>query len=274
MLLLQSAALCIVALYTAVRCLEEPRRSRFILRMLLLSASAWAAEESAILFYGFYHYSPQWSLFLHRVPLVIVLIWPAVIHSGWDMASQILPDSRRLRPLLAGVIVCADAGLIEPLAVQAGLWDWELSGIFHVPPVAILGWGGYAFLCVLTLEWFGCGRTGTAAEWRLLALPPLGVHAFLLSSWWGIFRWVNFPVSPVRAAAGAWGFFLCVTGLALVFKVGRRVERKGLLLRLPGAVFFFALLAVTGRGAPWLVLYAAAFVPPYLVLLAQQGREL
>ncbi len=274
MLLLQSAALCIVALYTAVRCLEEHRRIRFLSRMVLLSASAWAAEESAILFYGFYHYSPQWSLFLHRVPLVIVLIWPAVIHSGWDMASQILPDAKRLRPLLAGVIVCTDAGLIEPLAVQAGLWAWEQPGLFHVPPVAILGWGGYAFLCILTLERFGCQRTRPGAEWRLLALPPLGVHAFLLSSWWAIFRWVNSPVSPVQAAAGAWGFFLCVTGAAFALNVGKRVERKVLLLRLPGAVFFFVLLAVSGRDAPWLVLYASAFVPPYLALLAQQGREL
>lgn len=40
------------------------------------------------------------------------------------------------------------------------------------------------------------------------------------------------------------------------------------MLRAPGALFFFALLGLYGRDLPSLWVWSAAFVPPYLAVLA------
>jgi hypothetical protein len=48
------------------------------------------------------------------------------------------------------------------------------------------------------------------------------------------------------------------------------VEKKTLLLRLPAALFVFLLLVLNAGGSGLLVVYALAFVPPYLTLMAQQ----
>jgi hypothetical protein len=48
------------------------------------------------------------------------------------------------------------------------------------------------------------------------------------------------------------------------------VQRKALLLRLPAALFVFLLLVLNASGSGLLVVYALAFVPPYLTLMSQQ----
>jgi hypothetical protein len=74
----------------------------------------------------------------------------------------------------------------------------------------------------------------------------------------------------IVAVGAAW-----ILSLALVYTIlrrgtGRRVQRKALLLRLPAALFVFLLLVLNASGSGLLVVYALAFVPPYLTLMSQQ----
>ena len=57
-------------------------------RLALMALAGWLNEESCILLYRFYNYSPEWTISIAHVPLLVVLIWPLVIHSAWDLVRQ------------------------------------------------------------------------------------------------------------------------------------------------------------------------------------------
>lgn len=261
MFVLQGFALAIVVLFVVARCLLDAAPGRVLLRFLLLALSSWLAENSVITLYGFYSYSPDWSLFIDHVPLAIVLIWPVVIHSAWDLAGYCLPKSSRV-PLLAAAIVLADASLIEPISVAAGLWHWTEPGLFNVPPIGILGWSLFSLVAVFVLE--------RSRDWRslllLVPLPPLLVHPLLLACWWGLFRWVNQPINAWWVAIALWVMSVILSVWLWRGKVRQRIPLLQLNLRLPAAFFFFFLLFRHGGANIPLYLYACAFAPPYLVL--------
>lgn len=259
---LEAVCLAIVGSFVAVRARIDPEPRRFLWRLAVLVAAAWVAENSVIHAYHFYEYSPSWSLFVDHVPLMIVLIWPVVVHSAWDLARHLLGDGHRRVPLLAATFILFDASLMEPIAVEAGLWRWTEPGLFRVPPIGILGWAIFAFFAVTILRRSRSAVTDLSA----ILLPALGTHLLLLIAWWTFFRWVNGPVPAWSAVLLVW---LLSVGAVLLVRRGRlftRVPRLEMLLRAPAALFFFALLVMHGRDAPALVAYAAAFAPPYLVL--------
>ena len=270
MLFIELAALSIVAIYVVSHTLGQPERGHFLIRIVLVSAASWIAEESCILLYEFYGYSSNWSLFLAHVPVLVIVIWPIVVHSAWDLASQILRPGHRLVPLAAAAIVLTDASLIEPVGVRTGLWSWNQPGIFDVPPIGILGWAYFALLCILLFE-AGKRRNGTKRfNLLILVLPVIGAHLLLLITWWGAFRWVKIHVDPRLAAGCAWALSLYLVYIILKHRTGTRVKRKTLLLRLVGALFFFTWFALNVSGSTLLIVYGVAFVPPYLTLMAQQ----
>ena len=199
---MQLACLAIVALYVAVRMRRAEDRVQVARRLALLVAASWLGEDSVIRAYGFYFYDARWDLFVDKVPLMIVIIWPVVVDSAWQLARRLAPSRVALA---AAALVLADASLIEPIAVHAGLWRWTEAGLFAVPPIGILGWALFAFAAI--------------ALW-------------------------------LRARA-----------------LGRRIPAEELLVRVPGALFFFVLLALH-PSAP-LFAWTAAFVPAWLALLAR-----
>ncbi|MFO0679144.1 MAG: hypothetical protein U0169_21635 [Polyangiaceae bacterium] len=72
------------------------------------------------------------------------------------------------------------------------------------------------------------------------------------------------------SAALAW-IVLVPTAVALASRgYGKDVPRAIMLKRVPGAAFFFVLLALHARDDLPLVAYAVAFVPPYLALMAKR----
>jgi hypothetical protein len=156
-----------------------------------------------------------------------------------------------------------DAMLIEPVAVKAGLWVWHEPGIFGVPPAGILGWGFFSCLSLLALDQI-------RGPWRYLTvplIPALGTHLALFLLWWGGLRWINVPVPTVVSVGGIWGLSTLLVVLFLTGSPGRRVKRKILWRRVPGALFFFILLALNAEAFSGLPAYALAFIPPYLALL-------
>lgn len=243
-----------------------PHDKRHVILLLLVAVAAWLAEEFSIRLYHFYSYRPQWRLFIGQVPMVVLAVWPAVVYSAWDLASQLLGNRSKILPLAAGAIVLSDAALIEVVAVRSGLWVWTEPGIFQVPVIGILGWAFFAFFCVLLLR--RAGRSAAKKVFLLMPwLPVLATHLLLLTTWWGLLRWLSSPINPLIAAAAALSLSLILVVMIFKKRAGRHVKRKTLLWRLPAALFFFALLALHARDDVGLVLFALAFAPPYLALL-------
>jgi hypothetical protein len=270
MLLPELAAFATVAIYIVAHIVRQPKRRQFIIGILIVCATSWITEESCILLYDFYDYSINWGLFLAHLPLLVIVIWPIIIHSAWNLASQMVRPGHRLVPLTAAVIVLTDAALLEPMGVQTGLWSWNQPGLFNVPPIGILGWAYFAFLSALFFEQ---RKRLNGMKWvNLLNLivPIIGTHMLLLITWWGVFRWVKISIDPKLAAGFAWVLSLLLVSVILKRRTGARIMKKTLLLRLLGALCLFTWLALNSNEWTLLIVYATAFAPPYLTLMAQQ----
>jgi len=268
MAFLEISALAIVCFYVTARLITAVNPARLLTRLVLVSAAGWLTEETCIVFYGFYQYSPHWHGFLDKVPILIVIIWPAVIDSARKLAAQLVEDRSDLRPILAGAIVFTDASLMEPIAVNARLWSWNQPGLFEVPFIALLGWGAFAFLCTEVFD-RSIHRGALRLNLGMLLLPPLGTHLFLLGTWWAALRWVNLPVNPIYIITPAWMISSLLTFHILRRGIGGGVEKATLLLRLPAVTFFLGLLCRTGPPVS-LIIYIAAFPLPYLAIILEQ----
>ena len=280
---LEAAAFAIVALFVVVRARRDAEPRAFLVRLAGLAVVSFLAEDTCIHAYRFYAYSAEWSLFVDRVPLAILLIWPVVIHSAWDLARHLLGRGHALVPLAGAALVLADAWLIEPVSVAARLWSWSEPGLFGVPPIGVFGWSFHAGLCMLALSRTELSRDGARAAHEphplAAALPlvatPLGTHALLVASWWGLFRWVNVALPAWPVVVIAWCLSLALVAWFLAARARQRVPLADMLLRAPAASFFFVLLAVVAAEghaaavvAP-LTAWVLAFAPPYLSLMSK-----
>ncbi len=276
MIVLELAALLIVLLFVVVRARfgREPRR--FLLRLGLLVVASWIVEDSCIHAYGFYYYSPRWTIFVDRVPLAILLIWPIVIHSAWELTRNLLADVRRAAlwiPLVGALFVLADASVMEPIAVASKLWWWTQPGLWAVPPIGILGWAFHAGLCMAVLERNERAQATASADAAVLLLAPLGSHALLLLSWWGLFRWINTTLPPWPFVVVAWLLALSFTSWSVRRKARERIPPLDMWTRVPAALFFFVLLGLRCRHMLDLLAYALAFVAPYVSLTRWPERK-
>jgi hypothetical protein len=296
---LELVCVAIVVTYVLARLVRSESatdRHAFTVRFAALAVASFVGEDTVIRAYGFSSYATGWSSRLDRVPLVIVLVWPVVIDSAAALSRAVLGVSSAQRrrsasrvALLGAAIVLADASLIEPIAVRAGLWRWTEPGLFGVPLIGIMGWAFFAWAAILVLE-----RAAAAVRLAVVVIAPVATHVLVVASYWLLFRWTSGERSPALAAAFAW-----VTSFVLASMVGRASARgRGLatvpvaelLLRLPGAAFFFVLLGMTSAapatfaapdlrtyivpeaGVVALLAYAAAFAPPYLTALVVRAR--
>jgi hypothetical protein len=266
-IVLELACVAIVGLYFFLAARSEPFWP-LARRMALVAIAGWVGEDTLIRVYGFYAYEgAAWFPFVDRVPLLIACIWPVVIDSARALARDLVgPRAGAARTAcVGGLIVLADASLIEPIAVRAGLWHWTRPGLFDVPAIGVLGWAAFAFLVIGLFE-------ARVREPLVVALAPLGTHLVLVALWWSVFAWAPAPIAPWPSARLAWAASLVLAGSAWRGGVRARVPVARLLVRAPGALFFFVLLArlprTGGDAEVTLALgaYAAAFVPPYLAL--------
>ncbi len=258
--LVELLSAAIVASFVVVRARVARHRWRFVGELVLLAAAAALAEASCIAAYGFYSYAPEWTVWIGPVPLLVVLIWPCVILSAWDIARHLAPARA---PLVAGLLVLADASLIEPIAVAAGLWSWSAPGLFGVPPVGVVGWALFTGAAVFALE--------RGARWWLVPLTLGAVHLGLLATWWGALRWLSTTLPPWPAVT-----LLAVAAALLTVWSARagaaaRVPRWVMTVRVaPASLFLLLLVAAVRDSALWA--WALAFVPPYLSLLVGGTR--
>jgi len=267
MILLELSCALIVATYVAIRAYYEPDRARLFRRLGLVLAASWMAENSVIHAYHFYQYSPRWSIFIDHVPLMIIIIWPVVITSAWDLMNGLAGRTGGARVLLAaGAMVFIDAYVMEPIAVQSGLWSWNEPGLFAVPPIGVLGWSYFAVACLAIFDHVDRHRRSPWLELLVLVIPIAFSHAALIVTWWGVLRWINHPINPWIAVAVAWTVHTSLSLVATRHPAARRPFRRDLLVRVPAAAFFFVLLGLDARNNLPLIVYALALAPPYLVL--------
>lgn len=271
--ILESAGILIGMFFMYLYAKELARPARFLTTSLLISASSWMAEESAIRLYRFYEYDPGWHFVAGNVPLLVIVIWPVIITSALDLVSRFNFSSKRPKVLAGAAIVATDALFIEPLSASAGLWQWRFQGIFSVPPIGILGWFFFAFLAMLLLENERLREKPLLFGLLLLPLPVIGTHLLLLLAWWGALRWIHLPLPQPALTGAVW----CLSFLAVCFihkkRVGRRIRKRTLLIRLPAAFFFFSLILYAGHTLSFLLIYALAFVPPYIMIMVQQYQR-
>lgn len=232
------------------------RQSGFRRELAAVALAAWLTEDSCIRLYGFYDYHAPWSVFVDRVPLVVALVWPVVILSARDVALALAGGDVVKSLARTGAIVLADAALIEPIAVHAGLWRWTAEGPFGVPLVGIAGWSVFAWAVSLALV-----KGPALAVW----LAPLLTHAVLLALWWGALRWI--PAPPAEGAAVS---AVVIAGFltATIWRAAHRPVGGGVLLaRFAAACFFGALLVSGAPPSVSLAVWAGAFLPPWLALV-------
>ncbi|MBW2458772.1 MAG: carotenoid biosynthesis protein [Deltaproteobacteria bacterium] len=266
MVVLQLVAFAIVAFFVVVRALRASDARGFLTRMALLAVGSWIVEDTCIHAYGFYFYDAQWLVFVDQVPVTVVLIWPVVIQSAWDVAGHLLGARHPLVPLAGAAIVFADASMIEPIATHSGLWAWTEPGLFAVPPIGVLGWALYGGLCMAFLDHNRRAQRSGIRDLWVLALAPAGTHVLLLASWWGLMRWINVTIDPWPVVTVAWLVSLGLATWSLRVGARRRVPPVDMFMRVPAAIFFFVLLAQHCRDVPALIAYGIAFAPPYLSL--------
>jgi hypothetical protein len=263
---LELVCAAIVLVWIVLRARRDPSPRHLLLRLGLLAAAGWVGEDTMIRAYHFYAYSEDtWAIFIDRVPLAIAMIWPVVIHSAWDLARVLARASPRAVPFIAGAIVLADAALIEPIAVRAGLWRWTEPGLFAVPPIGVVGWAVFAVLAIAVLTGVSEKRRLRADALAVIVLAPAGTHAVLLALWWSLFRSVNGEVAPEPAIAVLVILSVAATLFVLRSRAAARVRLGDLVVRIPGAAFFFVLLAAHAEDGA-LVAWTLAFAAPYLAL--------
>ena len=270
MLVIEVLIIAGVLVYIAGHALKEQKPTAFLKPFLFCAAAAWMAEESSIRLYGIYDYSPVWHFFIADVPLVVILVWPALIHSAIVLSSYFLsPDSRFIHLMAAGIVL-ADAMLIEPIAVSFDLWLWHQPGLFGVPVIGLLGWAYFAFFAVgFFIPINPPGRIKLKFLF-LLVVVLIGTHLLLLISYWTFFKWTTATVDPVWSVVAVWIISAMLFSLVISAKTGHHIELKPLLIRIPAAVFFYALLFAKKNSLP-LILYCLAFVPPYLAMMSKAG---
>lgn len=275
MVVLELLCLAIVGIHLTVAALRAQAPGVYIRRAALVAVASWIAEDTCIRLYGFYAYSPQWVPFVDRMPLMVALIWPGVLLSAWEVAGLLLGREHRRVPLAAAAIVLADASFMEPIAVRSGLWTWYEPGFFGVPPIGVLGWAFFSFICIgifhrndvrASLHAGHDAHGRAASDLLVLALAPAALHPLLLGAWWGALRWVNYPIPGWAVAALAWAMGLYLALRAVRSAARDRIPIGAMATRIPAAAFFFTLLMLYGNSDGSLIAYALAFAPPYFAL--------
>ena len=272
MVLFQLTALGIVIIYLLHWNFREGDSGSFLIKFVTISFASWIVEETSIRLYHFYQYSPDWNLFLGHVPILVVLIWPLVIHSGWELAYQLVGGDKRHVHLIAALIIWIDASLVETISFKAGFWSWNSAGIFGVPLIGIFGWVYFSSLSILILRLKRVRTAEIAKIFFILIFAVCGTHVLIVATWWLIFRWILFPINPVFIIALAW--FVSILLIYVIHRknVGVNVDSKILIIRVPPVVLFF-ILYLKGSPDAFHTAYALAFSFSYLFLFMNIRRE-
>lgn len=236
------------------------QRARLAGDYALLALAGLVGEQTSITLYRHYEYAPDWHARVGDVPLLVPLIWPLVILSARAVRQSLFPSARAWqRPLIVGLLVTADASLMEVLATRAGLWSWAEPGHLGVPLLGILGWSFFAGAADALLD-----RLDGAARALLVPASVLVAHALICASWWYGLKWV------LRGDLGAASVLVVVALGLLATARGWSLRRAGRLLpptvvlpRLAATLLFVVLFATSALDSWMCWAHLAAIALPY-----------
>ncbi len=236
----------------------------FATRFIVLALSAWVGEQTAIRFYHYYSYAAGgWHVLVGDVPLAVILIWPMLLLSTWELVHRL--GTRGLRAALLGAgITFLEAAFIEVVCVSAGLWSWEGDGIFGVPLIGVAGWSAFAFGALAALE---AGRL-----WILPVAGPMAVHLAVPLLWFAGFDRLSSMAVPdaVTLAVEALGM-LALSLAAWRVRDHANIAMAEVVPRIAAAELIFLLLPLGDVPQP-VVWFALLFSVPYLALFRLRSR--
>lgn len=156
--------------------------------------------------YSQFAYHPDLSLkILETTPLLVGLAWPGVLLSSWVLTHRLTNSITRVI-LTTTLLVWYDL-LLDPVAVNWGIWSWaEPGGWFGIPVQNYLGWVLSGIVGTTTLEVLKSRLNRlliTTAADRFLAAQTL---------LWSAAFWAG-----VAAAIGWW--LLAVLGIGLIVTI-------------------------------------------------------
>jgi hypothetical protein len=231
---------------------------------LAVAMGGFLAEESSMLLYGYYGYSEDWLLSLHRTPVAVFLIWPLVILSSLSLVRAAAPELSRAKvALLTSLLVVYETLVIEPTATRAGLWWWKDGGYFGVPVLGVLGWGIFGAAAALVLP-----RRAPMRGWDLLWRPLLMAaltQAVLAPLAFPSIAWeIRIPLSTDAYAwiVGGLAALLCPVAYALRRRVV--ITYRDIAVKVAGAAIFFGL--IYGLWLEPFVGFCSLVPLPYLVV--------
>lgn len=159
-----------------------PRRAG--VELAALCVYGFALEWVAMAVFGSHRYAGGWMLAPAGVPMAIAAVWAAVIVSAVALSVRAGAGSPWHRAALAASLGITLDLLMEPVAMQVGLWEWTPRGPWLGVPIGnFVGWavivGGYALGAE---RWPGTGallgdalrRLGLAAA-AIAALVAVGI---------------------------------------------------------------------------------------------------
>ncbi len=141
---------------TVVLFLKSENTKAISTSFLLLAASIgllaeWLGVNYGILF-GNYHYATFLGPAFQGVPYVIGILWAGLAVSANDFVSYFYKKGHPvMHAFFAASIMCLFDFLLEPFAVQFGLWTWAGN---IIPLYNYVTWWGVGFLICLLYQLF------------------------------------------------------------------------------------------------------------------------
>ena len=156
--------------------------------LLTLSLLTLIVEAFAIVTgfpYGGFYYSDELGYRLFNlVPWPVTLAYLPILLGSYGLASRIFGDDRWRTTLISALLVLAADLVIDPGAVNQGLWIWTKEGGYYgIPLVNFLGWGLTGFVYSNILYW------AFHRERKMDSPPPVGLSTSLtmiLHFWTGV----------------------------------------------------------------------------------------
>ena len=140
---------------------------RFIAAAVIIALAGLGVEVLGVqtgLIFGGYSYGPVLGIKIGQVPLMIALNWILLIYCSYFIAGKVFKAALLKMAMAAALMVALDV-LMEPVAIDLNMWNWEVeipplqnyaawffisflfAGFFHVMKVKILNpLAGYLFL--------------------------------------------------------------------------------------------------------------------------------
>ncbi len=118
--------------------------------------------------FGGYSYSMDLGVKILGVPLLVIIMWSALIYVVYSLSEHILgfrltKDLSKLdrfylsfsSSIVASLAAVAWDFVLDPLAVNSGWWTWEgTSAYFGIPAANFIGWLIVVFLSVFLFKMF------------------------------------------------------------------------------------------------------------------------